>query len=91
VHCVGVYPVGTLVQLSDGRFGVVFEPSPPSNAQSPMPRVRVIYDMLSRRYLPPVDLDLGHQSGDRPVAIVGAQEPEKWHIKPESFLDHAKV
>ncbi len=90
VHCVGVYPIGTLVQLSDGRFAVVQDPKPPSDAHSPLPRVRVIYDMMSRRYLPPKDLDLAHQGNNKPVAIVGAQEPEKWHITPESFLDHAK-
>ncbi len=91
VHCVGVYPIGTLVQLSDGRFAVVLEPRPPSNAQSPLPKVRVIYDMLSRRHLPPQDLDLGHQEDEKKVTIVGAQEAQKWHIEPERFLDHARV
>jgi HD-GYP domain-containing protein (c-di-GMP phosphodiesterase class II) len=91
VHCVGVYPIGTLVQLSDGRFAVVLEPAAPSDALSPLPRVRVVYDLLSRRYLPPTDIDLAHPAKGKALTIVGAQEPAKWHIEPERYLDHARV
>lgn len=88
IHCVGLYPIGTLVQLSDGHMAVVLEQS----EQGPLvPRVRVMFDAIKRRFLTPKDLDLSDQHEGKRLEIVGAQEPGKWHITPETYLDHARM
>ena len=87
IHCVGVYPIGTLVQLSDGRLAVVLEHS----EQGPLyPRIRIMFDVIKRRFLTPKDVDLSKKNGSG-VAIVGAQDAAKWRITPDTYLDHAKI
>ncbi len=88
IHCLGVYPIGTLVELSDGRFAVVLE----AGAKGPLlPRVRVVFDGLRRRFVTPEDLDLAHQRTEKPVSIIGAQDAVKWRIRPETYLDQARL
>ncbi len=86
IHCIGVYPIGSLVALSDGHFAVVVE-SEGSRLLSP--KVRVIYDLMKRRYIEPKDIDIANQDATGQVKIVGAVDPHKWNIKPGRFLDCA--
>jgi len=86
VHCIGVYPIGSLVALSDGHFAVVVE-SEGSRLLSP--KVRVIYDLMKRKYTEPKDIDIENQDDAKQVKIVGAVDPHKWNIKPGRFLDCA--
>ncbi|MCF6354125.1 MAG: HD-GYP domain-containing protein [Candidatus Polarisedimenticolaceae bacterium] len=84
IHCIGVYPVGSLVALPDGRFAVVVE----SDLQRLLsPKIRVIYDSLKRKYVDFEDIDMAAQDGPDQINIVGAVDPHKWNIKPENFLD----
>lgn len=73
VKSVGIYPVGTLVQLQSGKLGVVIE----QNGKSLLkPRVKVFYSIKSGMRIPPQVLDMAHSSvRDR---IVAQEEPGKW-------------
>ncbi len=86
IHCIGVYPIGSLVALSDGRFAVVIE----SDIKRLLsPKIRVIYDSLKRKYIDTEDIDMAAQGESNQVKIVDAVDPHKWNIKPEKFLDGA--
>lgn len=81
---VGIYPVGTLVQLESGRLGVVIEQS---DTHLLTPVVRVMYDGKRQHYLVPEVVDLsrpvGSGGGD---SIVGYESAEKLGIDISRFL-----
>lgn len=81
---VGIYPVGTLVQLESGRLGVVIEQS---DSHLLTPVVRVMYDGKRQHYLVPEVVDLsrpmGSGGGD---SIVGYESAEKLGIDISRFL-----
>jgi HD-GYP domain-containing protein (c-di-GMP phosphodiesterase class II) len=55
IRCLSVYPVGTLVELSNGRAGVVLE----ANRRSPKhPLVKVFYNVRHEHHIEPEILDL---------------------------------
>ena len=82
VRCVGVYPVGTLVRLESGTIGVVVEQS---SAGLLSPKIRVIYDELTARYITPEDLDLSVQNENSP-RIIEAVSAFDVHVDPQAFL-----
>ena len=60
IRCIGMYPVGTCVVLSDGRSGVVVE----STEDVKRPVVKVLYDETKRERLPrPIKIDLSKTGG----------------------------
>lgn len=84
IQCVGIYPVGTLVQMSDGTLAVVVRANPESLLR---PVVRVIYKIKDRSFVTPHLLDLADQSSVEPdSSIVGTVDPRRWAIKPEVFV-----
>jgi len=55
IKCMGIYPVGTLVKLTNERIGMVME----QNNDAPLkPVVRIFYSTRGNHYLEPKDLDL---------------------------------
>jgi HD-GYP domain-containing protein (c-di-GMP phosphodiesterase class II) len=87
IHCIGIYPIGSLVSLSNGYFGVVIE----SGTQGLLlPRVRVVFNSIRRQFVMPKDVDLSHQTTKEQLSIVGAVDPRKWGIVPEEFLAHTR-
>jgi putative nucleotidyltransferase with HDIG domain len=83
IHCVGIYPPGSLVSLSNGKFAVVLEVI---DADLLHPVVRVIFDSLSRSFLPVEDIFLATVT-DKALTIVGAVDPVKWRIDPTEYMD----
>lgn len=81
---VGIYPVGSLVQLESGRLGVVIEQA---EGNLLTPKVRVMYDGRKQHYINPEVVDLarplGSGGGDR---ITGYENPEKLGIDVARFL-----
>ena len=81
---VGIYPIGSLVQLESGRLGVVFEQAE-NNLLTP--KLRVMYDGRKQHYINPEVVDLarplGAGGGDR---ITGYENPEKLGIDVARFL-----
>ncbi|GAB6043757.1 HD-GYP domain-containing protein [Endothiovibrio diazotrophicus] len=79
IHCVGIYPTGTLVRLESGRLAVVVEQR---DGDALHPRVRVVVDTAGRGRATPYDIDLG----DEDEKVVDTESPEKWNIDPMHFL-----
>lgn len=84
VRCVGIYPVGSAVQLESGLIGVVAE----SNEQDSLrPLIVVFRDGKRDCEVDPWRLDLGaplgNGGGDR---IVTSVDPRVWSIDPRRFL-----
>lgn len=86
IHCIGIYPIGLLVALSNGEFAVVIESS---HQGLLLPKVRIIFNSVERRYIEARDLDLANQSDSNPITIVSTVDAKKWRIRPEEFLDYA--
>ncbi len=82
ITCVGIYPVGSTVLLTDGRIGVVREPDPdPSRLNRP--KVRVATDMTGRE-LPDEVVDLASpEHASR--AIVRTIDPEDFGINAAHY------
>ncbi|MBF0381413.1 MAG: HD-GYP domain-containing protein [Magnetococcales bacterium] len=85
VHCIGIYPIGTLVRLKNGLLAVVIRPNKESLLH---PVVRGIINSKTKKKIPPTELDLmsykdKHQGG---FTIVGSEPAEKWGVNPARFL-----
>ena len=79
VRTVGIYPVGTLVQLESGHLAVVDEIHE-ENTLTPI--VRVIYHTVRRQYVEPVTVDLARKVGNHYGQIVRAESYERWGLSP---------
>jgi putative nucleotidyltransferase with HDIG domain len=80
IKCIGIYPVGTLVQLESGLVGVVAE----STEHLLKPVIRVIYDSKRDWAVTQRDIDLSQAGGsDR---IVGYESVKKWRVNPYKIL-----
>lgn len=55
IRCIGVYPVGSLVELSDGRVGIVWEAK---NRNVLHPVVKCFYSLTYKRYVQVENVDL---------------------------------
>ena len=55
IRCIGVYPVGSLVELSDGRIGIVWEST---NRDVLHPVVKCFYSLTYKRYVQVESVDL---------------------------------
>jgi putative nucleotidyltransferase with HDIG domain len=86
IHCVGIYPIGTLVALSNGNFAVVMEKGLRGLL---LPKIRIFFDPVSRRFLEPEDVDLSLQDETTGLQIVSSEDPEKWRLHPEQFFQSA--
>ena len=66
--CIGIYPVGSLVLLSNQRIGIVTQP----NAKKPaMPKVKVFYSTTGSHYMEPKEVNLdGNSNGIKIVKPV---------------------
>ncbi|WP_429035349.1 HD-GYP domain-containing protein [Aeromonas media] len=81
IKCMGVYPVGTLVQLSNQRLAVVMQ----RNEQPPLkPMVKVIYHATQRHYLEVQWLDLARNGGQE--SIESTVDPKEFGINLANFV-----
>jgi len=79
IKCLGIYPVGSFVRLSDRRHGLVWS----SNAQAPLaPTVKAAFDDAMRPIpVELVDLSLRDKtSAGPPLSIAEAVDPRLFHI-----------
>ncbi len=82
IRCLGVYPVGSLVLLSNERLAMVLE-----QKESPLtPLVKVFYSVRNSHYLTPRDIDL---SVDKTVSIVKAVIASDYKIDVNAFFERS--
>ncbi len=87
IRCIGVFPVGSVVELSSGEIGLVLS----QNAEQRLkPRVMVVTDAAGLRLRPYKILDLSRApkaSADEPNSIRRTLESDRLRIQPsELFL-----
>jgi putative nucleotidyltransferase with HDIG domain len=82
IKCLGVYPVGSLVVLSNERLAIVMHQN-----DSPMtPLVKVFYSIKQGHYLTPKDIDL---SADKSLSIVKAVTASEYNIDINAFFERS--
>ncbi len=82
IKCLGVYPVGSLVLLSNDRLAMVLE-----QKDSPLtPLVKVFYSVRNNHYLTPKDIDL---SSDKTVSITEAVVASDYKIDINTFFERS--
>ncbi len=90
IRCIGIFPVGSLVELNTGEVGVVIAQNP---AKRLLPRVMVIRDAKRNPMIPQKLLDLARApmaSKDEPYRIRGTLDQGSVHFDPdELFLQAA--
>lgn len=87
IKALGIYPVGSLVQLESRRLAVILEQS---HEGLLTPKIRVMYDCATRRKLEPFDLDLAAPENGAD-SIVGNEDPDDWKVNPFDYLDVPKL
>lgn len=75
VKSMGIYPVGSLVQLSSGRIGVVVEQTAKSLTT---PKVKVFFSTKSKLRILPQLIDLSRP--DNKEKIISREDPAKWRF-----------
>lgn len=83
VRCLGIYPAGSLVRLKSERLAIVLCHRPENLVQ---PRLRVIFDLRRRTYLPPEDIELSSRYWAEREAIVGHEDARQWNIDAAHFI-----
>jgi putative nucleotidyltransferase with HDIG domain len=78
IRALGIYPVGSLVRLSNGKLAVVVE----QQEDLLKPVVRVVYDALRGYALPSKDVHMDRFD----IHIESFEEPADWDLNPLEFL-----
>ncbi|MDH5300839.1 MAG: HD-GYP domain-containing protein [Gammaproteobacteria bacterium] len=86
IHTVGIYPVGSLVQIEDGHLAVVIERGEKGLLY---PVVRCIYDTHQKKHIKPYTLDLSTQADESSNRIISFEDPLKWGIRPFRYITAA--
>jgi len=76
IHVMGMYPVGTVVQLSTGEMALVLEKNVSNRLQ---PRIAIITDKLAKPVAEPRVIDLSDKA-DNGLAIVGSVDPARFKL-----------
>ncbi len=84
IKCVGIYPVGSLVRLSNGCIAIINEIT---DQDSLHPKVKMIYNARQEHFIQPVDLNLADpvDSGHH-LSITGCVDPNQLHIDLAAFI-----
>lgn len=84
IQTVGIYPTGTLVELSTGEIGVVISLN---GARRLLPRVMILLDARKQPYPEFRELDLRHQADDDEAITIRRGLPPGTHgIDPEDMF-----
>ena len=81
IRCMGVYPVGSFVELSNGRAAVVIESDRTKPAE---PKVRTFYNLRHKNYEPAKVIDLSHPNIE--LKIIGAIEHREYGFDPAELM-----
>jgi HD-GYP domain-containing protein (c-di-GMP phosphodiesterase class II) len=67
VRCLGIYPVGSLIELNTGERGIVLAVNPGKALQ---PVVYILWDRTHQRYAMPVTVDLAAPDAEAPLRTI---------------------
>jgi HD-GYP domain-containing protein (c-di-GMP phosphodiesterase class II) len=67
VRCLGIYPVGSLIELNTGERGMVMAVNRQKALQ---PVVRILWDQAHQRYATPVTVDLAVPDSEAPLRTI---------------------
>ena len=82
IKCMGIYPVGSLVLLSNERLAMVIE-----QTNSPLsPIVKVFYSVRNSHFLEPKDLNL---TAEKNVKVVKAAIATDYKIDVNAFFERS--
>ena len=82
IKCMGVYPVGSLVLLSNDKVAMVL-----TQNDSPLtPKVKLFYSVSGGHYITPRDVDL---EADRRLSIVKAVKASDYKINFNEFFNQS--
>ncbi len=79
VRCLGIYPIGVLVELESGLVGVVTEQAEDDLLR---PVLRIMYNAKKRQYVRVKQVELTKMPNDR---ITHSVSPEKYGIDLSAF------
>lgn len=86
IQCIGIYPVGAIVELNSGEMGIVIAQNLARRLQ---PRVMVVLDANGSPKKPPLILDLARDpkmNADTPYRIKRTLEKGSVNIDPSEFF-----
>lgn len=84
IKCIGIYPIGSLVKLSNGCIAIVNEIL---NHDSLHPNVKVIYNARQEHFIQPIDLKLSELiNSNESISIKGCVDPNHLHINLAAFI-----
>jgi HD-GYP domain-containing protein (c-di-GMP phosphodiesterase class II) len=82
IKCMGIYPTGSLVKLSNGYLAIVIA----QNAQSPLkPLVNVMFNTKNNAYINPEMRNLIHDNMEN-VKITNYEDPANFEIDVNEFM-----
>jgi HD-GYP domain-containing protein (c-di-GMP phosphodiesterase class II) len=82
LQCLGIYPTGTLVELSTGEVGIVMAQN---QSRRLRPRLMLLLTRLKERFerFPELDLMAAEMDGSgNKIDIIGTPEPGTWGLDP---------
>ncbi len=84
INCIGIYPMGSLVQLDNGLIGVVTRSNPGSLLH---PVVNVIIDSKKKRQIKPQEIDLFAYKGEKGgYKIKKLESNADWKVDPRKYM-----
>ncbi len=86
IQCIGIFPVGSFVELNSGEIGVVVSRN---RVQQLKPRVMILIDHTGKKMSQPQAIDLAAQfqlPDTMPCIITKIVEPEKYDLDPSQFF-----
>jgi len=88
IQCLGIYPIGSLVQLNTGEVGIVLSMAPGKNL---VPIVMLVCDSDKQVVTPPRVIDLSNfakEKCDNPVEIKKVLEANSYGIDLYEYIKH---
>jgi len=86
IQCLGIYPVGSIVELENGEVGIVISVELEKRLQ---PKLMLVRDQLKKAYMPPRIINLALHQGDsaaKHYEINKVLEPGDYGIDIKSYL-----
>ncbi|SME92240.1 HD-GYP domain-containing protein [Desulfovibrio gilichinskyi] len=85
IKCIGIYPTGCFVKLSDGRYGVVMKNTPSAPL---LPEIKIVFDSRLRAILPEYINLLQEDAGntDSSLEIIECIHPKTFKLELDRFL-----